>query len=336
MKPRYQLFASGFLVVYFLVLFAMDAPNLVNGSSRYLYMRPTPQNFLVRLFDMGIFFLFSLVPYIMLQRYYPRRLALAIACIAATGVALFFFHYMVLAARETKGFRLRGFFIGQLFPVTVYILYGIVFFFIRYAQHKELAQKELEIQNRRSELSFLRSQINPHFLFNSLHNIYALVYEKSPASLDAILRLSDLLRYMLYEQADKVPLQRELSYISQLIELQKLRYEHAVHVHMQVSGDAGNVQVPPLLLIPFIENAFKHGDLQQDEPGINVVVHAGIKTLSFVCTNKTGTGKKDAGHGIGLDNVRRRLEILYPQRHTLEITQQQGIFTIQLELQHAT
>ena len=150
------------------------------------------------------------------------------------------------------------------FISSIFIIYGIVFYFIRYSYYKELQQRELLLQNRQSELSFLRSQINPHFLFNSLNNIYSLAYQQSERVLPAIAGLSDLLRYMLYDANEKVPLEKELEYIRKYIDLQRLRFEQPVKAEFIVPAIPAKFLIPPLLLIPFVENAFKHGEFSND------------------------------------------------------------------------
>jgi sensor histidine kinase YesM len=178
----------------------------------------------------------------------------------------------------------------------------------------------------------LRSQINPHFLFNSLNNIYSLVYHGSDQALTAIAGLSDLLRYMLYDAAEKVPLRTEMEYIEKYIGLQQLRFEHPIKVTVREEGDIRGIFVPPLLLIPFVENAFKHGDL--DNGGISVFISNSRQKTLFHCTNRKGLHRRDAGGGIGLENVKRRLSLLYPGKHEFSVDNGPVNFTINLELIH--
>jgi sensor histidine kinase YesM len=183
-------------------------------------------------------------------------------------------------------------------------------------------------------LSFLRSQLNPHFLFNSLNNIYSLAYRQSNQVLPAIAALSDLLRYMLYDSNEKVPLEKELAYIRKYIELQSLRFEQPILADVHVSGHIDEVMIPPLLLIPFIENAFKHGQFNTVS-GLLVNIYTNDKKLHVHCHNKKGKQEKDAGGGIGLENVKRRLSLLYPNKHILLIDDKNDFFTVNLELEYA-
>jgi LytS/YehU family sensor histidine kinase len=212
------------------------------------------------------------------------------------------------------------------------VLYAVIFYFIRYAYYRELQQKELQMQNRNAELMFLRSQVNPHFLFNSLNNIYSLVYANSVLALPAIAGLSDLLRYMLYHTDEKVAIEKELEYIRKYISLQKLRYDRAILADMYVNGSTEGIYIAPLVLIPFIENAFKHGDFTENNQGLVITIQIDQHKLVVFCMNKKGDQQKDNSGGIGLENVKRRLELLYPGKHTLRIDDLEDTFTVNLEL----
>ena len=327
MRKRLVLLFVIFVALYFLLHIAYDLPNLVNGRSRFLGMPQSMGDLIGRLLEIVLYFLFALVPYLLFYHFYPRLVAPAIVL---TVIALPFIFY--ICYKTGRDVRLKSYFLNNIFYAFLYTVYGLVFFFIRYAQHKELEQKDMVIQNRQSELSFLRSQINPHFLFNSLHNIYSLMYQNAAGAQEAILSLSDLLRYMLYDASEKVPLQKEIDYITRYIELQKIRFDHVIHAPMHVTGDTAALPIAPLLLIPFVENAFKHGDFSGDQEGVEITIHAGPRSIYFHCVNRKGHGLKDAAGGIGLQNVQRRLALLYPDKHTLKIDDTDNHFTINLEL----
>lgn len=319
-----------YVVLYFLLHIAFNLPSVVNGRTKVLN---TPDNFpelIMLLFSMGLFFLFALIPYLLLHWCYPRRTYLAVLLTLAAFPVVFYLCFYF--EPFNRPIRLRTFFLNNISYAFLYTVYGIIFYFIRYAQYKELQQKDMVIQNRQSELSFLRSQINPHFLFNSLHNIYSLMYQNAAGAQEAILGLSDLLRYMLYDASEKVALQKEIDYINQYIALQRIRFDHPVHAPVHVTGDTVSMQIPPLLLIPFVENAFKHGDLTEQGEGVAITIHAGAKNIYFHCVNKKGHGLKDAVGGIGLQNVQRRLALLYPDKHVLKVSTTDTHFTITLEL----
>jgi two-component system, LytTR family, sensor kinase len=327
MRKRLILLFLIFVALYFLLHIAYDLPNLVNGRSRFLGMPDGMGNIIGRLWEIALYFLFALVPYLLFYHFYPQRVAPAVVLTVIALPLIFYVCY-----KTGRDLRLKSYFLNNIFYAFLYTVYGLVFFFIRYAQHKELEQKDMVIQNRQSELSFLRSQINPHFLFNSLHNIYSLMYQNAAGAQEAILSLSDLLRYMLYDASEKVPLQKEIDYIARYIELQKIRFDHVIHAPMHVTGDTAALPIAPLLLIPFVENAFKHGDFSGDKEGVEITIHAGPRSIYFHCMNPKGHGLKDAVGGIGLQNVQRRLALLYPDKHTLKINDTDNHFTINLEL----
>ncbi len=200
-----------------------------------------------------------------------------------------------------------------------------------YVQEKE--RKEMEKQQLVSELSFLKSQVNPHFLFNSLNGIYALAIKKSDKTPEAVLQLSDLMRHMLYESdKEKVALEKETEYLKNYIQLQKLRLPPEVQVNFQVEGELQGKTIAPMLFIPFVENAFKHG---VDTAGGNIQIKLQLKgnTLSFDMINRISKAQnKDAVSGIGLANVRKRLDLLYPNRYKLEHKETNGNFVVHLHL----
>jgi len=198
-------------------------------------------------------------------------------------------------------------------------------------------KSELIVQNQSSELALLRTQINPHFLFNTLNNIYSLVYQKSDDAPKAVMKLSEIMRYMLYESnADKVLLENEINYLKSFIQLQELRLKQKNFTQFNISGDVSSVVISPMMLIPFVENAFKHGNKKGNPPCIilnlkieNTMlffeVENACKMIEIVSKDKTG--------GIGLQNIKRRLELLYLNKHELIITKSCDLFKVKLCLE---
>lgn len=334
MKPNWAQFIIGFLVIYHLLLLGHELPVVVNGGGLELLI---PDSWGRRLLDMLLGLAFAAVPFAVLLQWYARRKYINLITAGVVMLTLvFFLSFWVEQVNTRLAIRLRYFFQDHLFFFVSYTLFGLVWFFVRYTYFKEWQQRELLLQNRQAELAFLRSQINPHFLFNSLNNIYALVYEGSAKALPAIAGLSDLLRYMLYDTTEQVPLQKELDYIARYIELQQLRFPQPAKVDLHISGAVDKGSLPPLLLIPFVENAFKHGDLGSGGSGLYIRVDAGIDELVFECRNEKGRGNKDSGGGIGLSNIRRRLDLIYPGQYQLEITDRHNTFTVNLRLRYGT
>ncbi|HTI09277.1 MAG TPA: sensor histidine kinase [Puia sp.] len=335
MGKRLFLLLGTFVAFYYVIRIVYDLPNWVHGYPQFIWWPRSLSVWLFRLGDIAFYFLIVLIPYRVLFRWYPpKKLLLSLGLITTGLLALFLLRYWVEYTRLPRGLRLKTYFENTIVYVLIFAVYGAVFYFIRYSYYKELQQKDLEIQNRQSELSFLRSQINPHFLFNNLNNIYSLVYHGSGQALTAIAGLSELLRYMLYDTTEKVPLQKELDYIQKYIALQRLRFDHPIQVRTQVEGAAAETAIPPLLLIPFIENAFKHGDFSGSGHGLVITVITGAQKTWFHCSNRIAIRQKDSQGGIGLENVKRRLSLLYPGRHSLLIKEDTLQFSVNLELIH--
>lgn len=197
----------------------------------------------------------------------------------------------------------------------------------------ERIQRNLESEKKEMELQFLKSQLNPHFLFNSLNNIYSLAYQKSDKTADAIMKLSEIMRYMIYESNDSwVSLSKEIEYLHSYIELQKLRFRDGAAVEFQLNGEIDDQQIVPLILISFVENAFKHGVANDPKDPIKINIIANQKILHFSITNKKNQHNKDEVGGVGLNNVERRLQLLYPERYKLNIVNSATHYTSELML----
>lgn len=197
----------------------------------------------------------------------------------------------------------------------------------------ERVQRNLESEKKEMELQFLKSQLNPHFLFNSLNNIYSLAYQKSDKTADAILKLSEIMRYMIYESNDSwVSLSKEIEYVQSYIELQKLRFRDGAAVEFSMNGEIDNQHIVPLILISFVENAFKHGVANDPKDPIKINIIANQKILHFSVTNKKNKHNKDEVGGVGLNNVERRLQLLYPERYKLNIVNSATHYTSELML----
>lgn len=191
-----------------------------------------------------------------------------------------------------------------------------------------------ENEKVRIELESLRSQVHPHFLFNTLNNLYSLTLSSSPSASLVVVHLSDLLRYMLYEcEEPEVPVEKELQMLKKYIELEKLRYGDRLDVAFSVGGNIKHLAISPLLLLPFVENSFKHGVSEQlDQCWINIHVHVENNLFLFQVSNsRTGRDENIFG-GLGMENVKRRLSLLYPETHSLTITEEDEIYAIKLEL----
>ncbi|MEL7001199.1 MAG: histidine kinase [Bacteroidota bacterium] len=203
-------------------------------------------------------------------------------------------------------------------------------------QARKRRQKDTLLQNRNlsSELKFLKSQINPHFLFNALNNIYSLSYTQSNQTPDMIMKLSDMMRYVLYESNEKkVSLAKEISYMANFIDFQKLKIEGEPNITFETKDVDSSLMVEPMLFIPFIENSFKHSDVEDTDKGsVSIKLTSENNAIHFTVDNtiSASESEKDKTPGIGLENVMKRLNLLYPDRHELKIDGDEQTFSISL------
>lgn len=335
MRKKVLLLVLCFIAFYTLVHMIRHLPDLLHGRLDWDGERTYMLSIIRIGADMVIAFLFAFFPYLLFYHWYAAKKWFWIL----TGLILslmccFLLDFTWTSYMEGPNRVLLSVYLPQaVFFFTMYAVFGVAFYFIRYSRYKELKETDALLQNRQSELSFLRSQINPHFLFNNLNNIYSLVYYQSDQALNAIAGLSELLRYMLYDTNVTVTLAKEVVYIEKYIALQQLRYEQPEKVLFKVNGPVEEVLVPPLLFIPFVENAFKHGDgTTPDWLEIDLCVDGGH--IDFFCSNKKMTKQKDPEGGIGIENVKRRLALLYPGKYKLDIVDKDELFTVKLELSY--
>jgi len=197
------------------------------------------------------------------------------------------------------------------------------------------AEKEmLEKEQLTTELAFLKSQVNPHYLFNTINDIYALAQQQSAEAPEALLKLSELLRYMLRESDDPyVPLANEIDYLNNVIDLQKIGQKGHSHINFRVKGEVNQQKIAPLILINFIENAFKHGVFKDSKEPIQISIDIDGPAFHLHLINKINIAKKDRTGGIGLVNVKRRLALIYPDRHELLVDRKTDTFVVDLKIQ---
>jgi two-component system, LytTR family, sensor kinase len=229
----------------------------------------------------------------------------------------------------------------RMFGKVPSIIIFISIFIIAVSTSIKLAQKWFENETQRkamihekmnSELSLLKTQVNPHFLFNTLNGIYSLANAKSDKTAHAVVKLSQLMRYMLDDSKQNfVPLSSELDYIDTFIELQKLRLFDNVKVEFNVNGETDNIRIQPLLLIPFIENAFKHGTDSTSNCLINIDLDVKDGSIQLIVKNDIIKSRNEDGNsGFGLSNIKRRLKLEYPDQHVLTTNTVENKFIVKL------
>ena len=252
---------------------------------------------------------------------------------------LYLFLHMMLKEAFIDPKIYRGFnFSRTFYPILTIIGVSSGYGLIEYLTQQEKKQEEEKQERLKSELSFLRSQISPHFIFNVLNSIVYLIRSKSPKAEDMTIKLSEIMQYMLYTSpVDKVPLEKEISYLQNYIHLQEARFGEDVKIDFRIEGDLASYNIEPMLIIPFVENAFKHGVGRIDQPEIGILVRLHDNLMDLEVKNKFDVQFPDekSQEGIGLKNVKRRLELLYPLSHTLSIDAIDQWFIVRLNLSFA-
>ena len=203
-----------------------------------------------------------------------------------------------------------------------------------YFRKNEL-EKELKTHQLEAELRFLKAQVNPHFLFNALNNIYSLSFTESKKTPEMILKLSGMMSYMLYEcKNESVSLSSEIEYLKNYIELQQLKKDGEFNIEFKILGDCASIQITPMLFIPFFENAFKHGNIEDTKNGwIKSQLKIEQANLHFSISNSLKIAQKTAEKsGVGLSNIRERLNLLFPNQHQLVIQKTEKTYSVNLSI----
>lgn len=274
-----------------------------------------------------------LIPKVLRKKGVTTYLISLFFLIIAFGLVQFFLREWIIPA-NLKFRHYNSFW--AIVPVCFVTAISTGYGFIMYLLNQEKAKQEEQQERLKSELSFLRSQISPHFIFNILNSLVYLIRSRSAMAESVTIKLSELMRYMLYTSSEEqVPLESELDYLQNYVELQRIRFEEDVEIKLNLEGHAGAQLIEPMLLIPFVENAFKHGVGLVTDPIIDISLKFDEEKLLFSIRNKISpesSEEKDSSSGIGLRNVMRRLELLYPDSHQLDISTEEGWYKIDLRL----
>lgn len=240
------------------------------------------------------------------------------------------------AQRQVSGFKQGMRYISFLMPFFTSFIGSALFAIAQFAGQKEKEAADYKSEKLEAEIKFLKSQINPHFLFNALNNIYTLTLLKAEEAPEQLLKLAEMLRYMLYDcKADRVPLYKEIAYLRNFIDLQLLKDSRGMNVKVHLDESRPGLSIAPLLLIPFVENAFKHSKVEDLNFGwIDIDLTTNEQQIALIVQNSVPlNNSKDKSGGIGLNNVRRQLELLYPGNYELSIQEKEDAFSIHLHLQ---
>lgn len=294
---------------------------------------------------------FYFVPNLLLQKKYAAYLGIIFSIVVFfTCLKIFYFtpefrnfpHQKLFDATgkefiPEKKFLKKPPFFFKFFPSLFYLFIVTISTIIKTLSEFYTNQQNKLISETRktaTELNYLRKQTNPHFLFNALNSIYSLAYKKSDLVPDAIVTLSEMMRYMLYETDNKaVSLEKEINYIKNYIDLQKLRLNNIENIFINIHGDTRNKSIEPMLLISFIENAFKYGTDYKGTTYVKIKISIEDNILDFWIENRIENQIKDPNNsGIGLTNIKNRLNILYPNAHQLTINQTDNKYCVHLNL----
>jgi len=332
----YWLFYGLLLFVIFAVMFHSEAGHVANPPAQslvFFVFTSAPALF-------GFYtFYFYLFPSYVQKKKYGLMVPVALGCAALSGLASSGVLSATLGPRIMFADGWQSYieetismgFLAFIHGVIAIVLHGFVAWFDARAREQKLVEQNLSM-----ELSLVKGQIHPHFLFNTLSNIDVLVEKDSKLASKYLNKLSDLLRFMVFEtKPDKIALEKELGYIEEYIDLQRLRAIHPDYVRYTINGDIGNTQVPPMLFLPFIENAFKYSEALKSQPAITISFDVKTGTIDFVCENKYSAFTENTLEqgGVGLAIIQKRLQLLYPGRHTLSLKKDIGHYSVHLTLQ---
>jgi len=291
------------------------------------------------LLNAGLFYTNSLVllPGLYARRRYGLYIGAALGLLAIYALLRTELTRYLLPTAAASGSSL---WFASVYRGTFFLFASLGYWFARNTITLEVHKRQQEEQLRLAErslleanLTFLKNQINPHFLFNSLNFLYAQVYPHSANAAKGILLLSDTMRYALLEDNNgKVMLEQEVKHLHNYIELNQLRFNNKLQVEFSVEGSTHFLLILPLVLITFVENCFKHGELADAAHPLTIRLVVVQNQLTFLTHNKKRHGPKEKSTGIGLTNTRRRLALTYPDRHTLTTTEEPDSYTCQLTL----
>lgn len=281
---------------------------------------------------------YLLIPFLLYRKKYWQFAVCFLVMVVASSIIKMYLlgKIMNIPAMYSLHGNLKGRIYDNVLPHLLLVCTGAAFKLMLDQFRSQKRMAELAREKSEAELNFLKSQINPHFLFNSLNSVYFLIDKENTEARKTLLQFSDLLRYQLYDcSANSVGIEKEVAFLKDYIRLQELRKDKQYKVSLQVSEEVNGFQISPLLLIPFVENAFKHISHHADRPNfVEVSLNRSNGSLAFSVRNSKEVNERntDPAGGIGLVNVKRRLELLYPGKHQLHIKNSNEEFSVALAL----
>ena len=302
------------------------------------YEKPFFKKMLAEYVLLIVFFIFNyqyLTPEFVFKKRYTAYIISILACFYIIyTIPDYFFHiddfYSIKGKRRIQP---RRFSIYLIWTTKVLLFACSTFISLLLRQSKRFL--EVKEEKQLSEIAYLRAQINPHFLFNTLNSIYALTLQKSDNAPDAVMKLSKMMRYVVSDSSkEAVSLKEDIDYIKNFVQLQRLRITNKESIHLNIEGEYQQLNISPLLLITFIENAFKYGVINDDEYPIkiNLFIEKGVLTLSVLNTISDHQIREDEKSEVGIKNTTKRLDYLYPDKYDLNIVKKDDQFLVKLKI----
>ena len=332
---RFKLYHLLFWAIFFAGWYLLRYKDF---SSQWLAVKVTA----IKVFDLALMVYITnliLIPRLLYKKKYVLFTAIYVVMIFVSSISKVTILGNVMHIRDFSvwdNFRVR--FYDNVIPHYLLVSTGAALKLLLDYVRAQKRLTEITKERAEAELKFLKSQINPHFLFNSLNSVYFLIDKSNKEAREALHKFSEMLRYQLYEcGGERIGIEKELMYLEDYVDLQRLRKDEQYRVHYSCGDNVSGFSIEPLLLIPFVENSFKHlshfGSGKLNQVAIDVSRSNGEFTFSVANTvDYSSKGSTEPVGGIGLKNVRRRLELLYPEKHTLDIDEEDGWFRVRLKL----
>lgn len=331
---RHLLFWTAIVLLYYSIEATRGKPELFG----YILVRQLPSDMITTYFTYYVI----VEQFLLKKRYWLAGIILLVSAVVFSLIAWTVFYYTIIPTVYGQDNLPPSWLNGPGIIQVGIGLYYIAFMFsglklYRVWKTNREDQQELEKQHLKSELALLRAQVNPHFLFNTLNNIDTLVFEDQDKASESIVKLSGIMRYMLYDaNAEQVPVEKEISCLKSFIDLHRLRMKNPDFVVFEVIGNPSGRLIPAMLFLPFVENTFKHGSLQGPAPGISILLQIQEDSYLLKVNNrlrKTSIPYEDPS-GVGLQNVRRRLDLIYGSNYQLDVVEMDGNYQVKLMLPH--
>lgn len=331
MKKLGQLFTSRFAYHMYFWIFFFGLMFLSSGAKEESLAVRVVQSFeYIAFLIVPVYFHFFIFDRFFYKKKYALYVVFLVTVLLGWGYVVDRFFY--------QRYMDKGSLVSAIVMIFFMLLITTSFKVLADSVKQRFLMQQIEAKQVQTELRLLKAQINPHFLFNTLNNLFGMARKQDPHTADGIAGLSHLMRYMIYDSnVELISLEKEIQQINRLIELQKLRFtkDDDIQIDFAIDGEAVNVQIPPMLLIPFVENAFKHGISLVAPSFVRIHLNVDEDKLEFSVSNSKHSrseNKEETELGIGLQNVSRRLELLYPGNHELAISDGEKVFEVRLLL----